>query len=145
MSTQTALLNLKSKLETIPSGLDSPFQRNPSSTSIRSMSPGDAISRISPSPAKQPSNESNTSTPTTVATALDPSNNTPNSPSLSVSVFTLPADKKEEGGGSEGGRERGSFDQTRGNWGNRIVLTTYPGQANVGILYSIFTALLIYF
>lgn len=53
----------------------------------------------------------------------------PNSPSVSVSAFALPADKKDE---VTTGRERGSFEQTRGNWGNRIVLTTYPGQANVG-------------
>jgi len=38
--------------------------------------------------------------------------------------------KKEE---ESSGRERGSFELTKGNWGNRIVLTTYPGQANVGI------------
>ena len=62
-----------------------------------------------------------------IATAL--SFNNPVSPSVSVSGSPLPADKKEE---DVSGRERASFDQTRGNWGNRVVLTTYPGQANVG-------------
>ena len=62
----------------------------------------------------------------------------PKSPSVKASDFTLPADKKEE---VVSGRERGSFnvEQTRGNWGNRIVLTTYPGQANVGTTQTVFT------
>lgn len=93
------------------------------------MTPSDALSAspiTNPSPPK-PLNGSTTSTGNTITTALNYHNIA--SPSVSVSTFTLPADKKEE---VVSGRERGSFDQTRGNWGNRIVLTTYPGQANVG-------------
>jgi hypothetical protein len=97
------------------------------------MSPTDALSQSPPmtaSPPKALNGKSGipTSSLTFAKTAL------PASPSMSVSAFSLPADKKEE---VVTGRERGSFEQTRGNWGNRIVLTTYPGQANVGTILLI--------
>ena len=129
---------MKAKLDTLPSGLDAPFRRNPSSTSIRSISASDVLSTPPPNTSSPPKtyNESpsqpysgGTSTGSALATALNSFTPRPASPSVSVSAFTLPADKKEE---VVSGRERGSFDQTRGNWGNRIVLTTYPGQSNVG-------------
>jgi len=95
------------------------------------MSPSDALSSSPPlghSPPK-PSNGN------TVYTSIGNfSKVLPTSPSVSVSAFALPADKKDEA--TTGGRERGNFEQTRGNWGNRIVLTTYPGQANVGMTLS---------
>jgi len=118
-STQAALSNLKSKLDTIPSGLDTPFQRNTSSTSVRSMSPEDAVSM---SPPWRPAN-GNSSVPPLIT-----GKSVPASPSVSASTFALPSDKKDDSGTRE---HRGSFDHSRGNWGNRIVLTTYPGQANV--------------
>lgn len=130
---------MKAKLDTIPSALDDPFQRNPSSTSIRSMSPSDVLSTSPPNTSSSPKtyegslakpySGATSSTGSALATALNSSSPFPATPSVSVSAFTLPADKKEE---VVTGRERGSFDQTRGNWGNRIVLTTYPGQSNVG-------------
>jgi hypothetical protein len=130
LSTQTALSSLKSKLDTIPSGLDAPFQRNPSSTSIRSMSPNDAVSSspiITASPPKPVNGNANSGH--SVASVLTYNRSPPPaSPSVAASTFSLPSDKKDD---SMTGR-RGSFDSTRGNWGNRIVLTTYPGQANVG-------------
>ena len=129
LSTQTALLNLKTKLDTIPSGLDPPFQRNPSSTSIRSMSPSDALSSSPPFGYSPPKHSNGNTGYTSIGNF---SKVLPASPSVSVSAFALPADKKDEAT-TTGGRERGSFEQTRGNWGNRIVLTTYPGQANVGM------------
>ena len=129
---------MKAKLDTLPSGLDTPFQRNPSSTSIRSMSPSDVLSTSPPNTSSPPKTyngspskpySGGTGTGSTLATGVNPLTPRPGSPSVSVSAFTLPADKKEE---VVSGRERGSFDQTRGNWGHRIVLTTYPGQSNVG-------------
>lgn len=140
LSTQTALLNMKAKLDTIPSALDSPFQRNPSSTSIRSMTPSDALSSSPPlagsprtrSPPHRPPNGNTVTGTTPVASHLTFNKATlPASPSVSVSAFSLPADKKGEA--VPGTRERGSFEGTKGNWGNRIVLTTYPGQSNVGM------------
>src|SRR5277367_5366814 len=128
LSTQTALLNLKTKLDTIPSGLDTPFQRNPSSTSIRSMSPSDVLSSSPPFSSSPPKHSNGNTGQTSIGNF---SKVVPTSPSVSVSAFALPADKKD--GGTPAGRERGDFEQTRGNWGNRIVLTTYPGQANVGM------------
>ena len=130
MSTQAALLSLKSKLDTVPSGLDPPFQRNPSSVSIRSMSPSDAILTSQTTDSSPPKSLSGgtSSIGNTVAPGLN-INDPVGSPSVSVSAFPLPADKKEE---ILSDRERGSFDHTRGNWGHRIVLTTYPGQSNVG-------------
>ena len=131
---------MKAKLDTVPSGLDAPFQRNPSSTSIRSMFPSDVLSTSPPNTTPSPPKTYNgsplkpytgsTSTGSTLATSLNSFTPLSGSPSVSVSAFTLPADKKEE---VVSGKERGSFEQTRGNWGNRIVLTTYPGQSNVGI------------
>lgn len=127
LSTQQQFLSLKQKLDTIPSGLDSPFQRNPSSTSIRSMSPGDALS-VSPPITSSPPKPYGTgvNTPITPSGLRFEKKPLPPSPSVSVSAFSLPSEKQD-------GRERGNFEHTRGNWGNRIVLTTYPGQANVGM------------
>ena len=130
---------MKARLDTIPSGVDSPLQRNQSSTSIRSMTPSDILSSSPPinngslntrSPQQKPLNSStNTGS---VASLLTFNNATsPASPSVSLSAFTSPADKNEEA--VPGTKETGSFGQTKGNWGNRIVLTTYPGQANVGM------------
>jgi hypothetical protein len=114
------------------SGLDTPFQRIPSSASIRSMSPSDALSTSpgSGSPTKH-SHSNGGHVASSLSNLTFGKSVVPPSPSVSVSAFSLPADKKEE---AVTGRERGSFatEQTRGNWGNRIVLTTYPGQANVG-------------
>src|SRR5436309_8232630 len=120
LSTQSAILSMKSKLDTISSDLDGPFQRNPSSTSIRSMSPSDALSASPPVNLTPPVKPLNGSHPShTVVTALNFNKTTlPASPSVSVSAFSLPADKNDNSS------HRGSFDQTRGNWGNRIVLTT---------------------
>ena len=93
------------------------------------MSPTDALSASPPgtiSPPK-PLNGNSSNATNSVATALTFTKKAPpSSPSISVSAFPLPADKKDKD------RKRGSFEQTKGNWGNRIVLTTYPGQANVG-------------
>jgi len=91
------------------------------------MSPSDALSTSPPSPPKPIKGSSTTSVPNIIATTLN--FNSPASSSVGVSDFTLPADTKEE---VVSGKEKGSFDQTGGNWGNRIVLTTYPGQHNVG-------------
>jgi hypothetical protein len=131
MSTQTTLLTLKTKLDSILSGVDTPFRRNPSSTSVRSMSPSDVLSNSPPATSSPPRPVSESaSTPSTVTTALNFNKSPlPASPDLGVSALTLSTDKKDE---VSSAREKGSFEQTRGNWGNRIVLTTYPGQANVG-------------
>jgi hypothetical protein len=140
MSTQSALINMKTKLDTIPSALDSPFQRQPSSASIRSITPSEAVSPVGSPQTNSPQHRPLNGTP--VASLLTFSKQPlPASPSVSVSAFSLPADKKEEA--VPGTKERGSFEQTRGNWGNRIVLTTYPGQANVGILPLLKHALVI--
>lgn len=131
MSTQTTLLTLKSKLDSILSGPDTPFRRNRSSTSVRSMSPVDVLSNSPPATSYTPKPVSeDASTPNTAAGSLN-FNKSPlaGSPTFGISAPTLSADKADE---LTSGRERGSFEQTRGNWGNRIVLTTYPGQANVG-------------
>lgn len=132
MSTQSALINMKTKLDTLPSALDAPFHRQPSSASIRSITPSEAVSPVASPQTNSPQHRPlNGAAP--VASLLTFSKQPlPPSPSVSVSAFSLPADKKEEA--VPGTKERGSFEQTRGNWGNRIVLTTYPGQANVGTL-----------
>src|SRR6266496_1133996 len=107
---------MKAKLDTITSGLDAPFQRNPSTTSIRSLSPSDVLSTSPPNTSSSPPKTYNGSPPkpytgsTSTGGALDTALNSftplPGSPSVSVSAFTLPADKKEE---VVSGRERGSF------------------------------------
>jgi len=90
------------------------------------MSPTDALSSSPPLGGSPPKPSNGNPAYTSIGNF---SKILPTSPSVSVSAFALPADKKDE---ATTGRERGSFEQTRGNWGNRIVLTTYPGQANVG-------------
>ena len=146
MSTQAALLNIKAKVDAIPAGVDSSLQRNQSSTSIRSMTPSDALSSSPPvnngsphtrSPQQKPLN-SNSNTGSVASLVTFNKSTSPASPSVSLSAFTLPADKNEEA--VPGTKERGSFEQTKGNWGNRIVLTTYPGQANVGMSHLSFCA-----
>ena len=91
------------------------------------MSPGDALS-VSPPITSSPPKPYGTggNTPITPSGLRFEKKPVPPSPSVSVSAFSLPSEKQD-------GRERGNFEHTRGNWGNRIVLTTYPGQANVGM------------
>lgn len=128
LTTQHALQTLKNKLDGLTVS-DSPFQRIASSASIRSLSPTDILSTSPPLATSPPKALNGNGTPSSISFAKK---SIPPSPSVKASDFSLPADKKEE---VVSGRERGSFsaEQTRGNWGNRIVLTTYPGQANVGM------------
>ena len=128
-----ALLNLKTRLDCLPHAIDSPFQRDASSTSLRSMTPADAVTSspfIPPANTKAQNGASTSPTNTTISALSLNKSSIPPSPTISASAFPLPEDKKDH---AATGRNRGSFEQTKGNWGNRIVLTTYPGQSNVGM------------
>jgi hypothetical protein len=134
-STNTALSNLKTRLDTLPHAIDTPVQRNASSTSLRSMTPADAVAA---SPPLLPSNAKPHAPSSPLSSAVSAlslnKSSIPPSPTISAAAFPLPDDKKDH---ATTGRERGSFSETRGNWGNRIVLTTYPGQSNVGMSYNL--------
>jgi hypothetical protein len=137
-ATQQALSEIERRLElaTAPSGggFGHSFPRTMSSSSIRSMSPIDALSSSPPrqvTAPKLPSANGNSSLSSTSVTPLTLHKTA--GESGSISALSLPsAEKKDD---SITSHHRVSFDhQARGNWGNRIVLTTYPGQANVGTL-----------
>jgi hypothetical protein len=135
VTTQQSIAALRSKLDSLAVA-ENPFQRTASSASIRSLSPTDILSTSPPLTGSPPKAYHGHNGNSALASAISfAKKSVPESPSIKASDFTLPADKKEDGV-SASPRERGSFntEQTRGNWGNRIVLTTYPGQANVGTL-----------
>ena len=91
------------------------------------MSPNDALSTSPPLATSPPYPSNGNSSASTLSFQKKP---VPDSPSISVSAFSLPDDKKEDPYSAN----RVGFEHTRGNWGNRIVLTTYPGQSNVGTI-----------
>jgi hypothetical protein len=103
-------------LESVPSGTETPVQRNPSFGNIRSMTPSDVLSTSPPLPSNG------------AGALVFNKKPVPDSPSSGSSELSGLSPVKK----ADSSPKLPAIEQSRGNWGNRIVLTTYPGQANVG-------------
>jgi hypothetical protein len=118
-STQKAISSMQAKLEA-PS-IETP-KRIRSSSSVRSITPQDALSSSPPGPPAHFSLLSSVKKP------VVPEN-------LNVDVETFVPSSTEEK--KDNVSLRSTFEHTKGNWGNRIVLTTYPNQSNVGTFLTL--------
>jgi hypothetical protein len=97
------------------------------------MTPQDALSS-SPPTTISPPQATSISLPNSVLSfakkSIIPENIVPVSSSEDVDSSLFPSSTEKKGDALQ----RSTFDYTKGNWGSRIVLTTYPGQSNVGKL-----------